>query len=161
MSLRTLLRRAHGPAGISATVLIALFALATLAAELSGDATAVVAVKRAILVGLFVLVPTIALAGGSGVAMAGLRPKGPAALKLARMKVVGPVGLLVLTPAAIFLAGRAEAGRFDTLFYAVQALELAGGGLNLALLGANILDGLRLAGRLPDSRGPKRRTPDS
>jgi len=161
MSFRSLLRRAHGPAGISATLLIALFAFATLTAELSGDVEAVVRVKRAILIGLFVLIPTIALAGGSGVAMAGSRPNGPAALKLARMKVVAPVGLLVLTPAAIFLAARAEAARFDALFYAVQALELAGGGLNLALLGANILDGLRLAGRLRDNGGPKRRTPDS
>ena len=161
MSLRILLRRAHGPAGISATLLIALFALATLIAELSGDAAAVVAVKRAILIGLVVLIPTLALAGGSGAAVAGPSPKGVAARKLARMKIVAPVGLLVLTPATILLAGRAETGRFDALFYAVQALELAAGGFNLSLLVANLLDGLRLAGRLPRNDGPKRRTRDS
>ena len=61
-----------------------------------------------------------------------------------------------LLGAAVFLAMRAQAGRFDGVFYAVQALELAAGAANLALIGLNIRDGLRL-GRLrrrPQEQGP-------
>ena len=43
--------------------------------------------------------------------------------------------LLFLTRAAVFLAMRAQAGRCDGVFYAVQALELAAGAANLALIG--------------------------
>jgi hypothetical protein len=36
-------------------------------------------------------------------------------------------GILVLIPAALFLASKAQAAEFDTTFYAVQAHELAAG----------------------------------
>jgi hypothetical protein len=42
----------------------------------------------------------------------------------------------------------ANAGRFDTLFYGVQGLELVAGAVNVVLLSLNMRDGLRLAGRL-------------
>ena len=35
----------------------------------------------------------------------------------------------------------------DATFYAVQVVELVAGALNLALLGMNLRDGLRLTGR--------------
>ena len=66
------------------------------------------------------------------------------------MALIGANGLLVLVPCAIFLAGRARADAFDGIFYGAQALELVAGALNLALMGANIRDGValgRAAGR--------------
>jgi hypothetical protein len=47
----------------------------------------------------------------------------------------------------------ANARRFDALFYAVQALELAAGAVNIALLSLNMRDGLRMTGRLRPARG--------
>jgi hypothetical protein len=43
-------------------------------------------------------------------------------------------GVLVLIPSALFLASKAGAAEFDTGFYAVQALELAAGAVNIALV---------------------------
>ncbi len=37
-------------------------------------------------------------------------------------------------------------GEFDANFYAVQALELAAGAVNITLLGFNLRDGLRMKG---------------
>jgi hypothetical protein len=45
----------------------------------------------------------------------------------------------------------AAAGSFDITFYIVQAVELIAGATNLTLMGLNVRDGLRMAGRL---RGP-------
>lgn len=152
MSPRSLLRRAHAPAGVLAALLIAAFLSATIVVELFGPPQAIAQVKGLILLGLLVLVPALALAGGSGVAMVGLAPRGPAARKLRRMRIIAPNGLLVLLPAAVFLARKAQAQDFDAAFYAVQALELAAGLINLLLLGANIVDGLRMSGRLARRR---------
>ena len=55
-------------------------------------------------------------------------------------------GILILLPAAFFLAGRAAAGQFDATFYGVQALELAAGAINLSLMGLNIRDGFAMTG---------------
>ena len=67
--------------------------------------------------------------------------------KFARMPFIAGNGLLVLIPCAFFLASRARANAFDASFYAVQALELAAGAVNLALMGLNARDGLRLTRR--------------
>jgi hypothetical protein len=63
------------------------------------------------------------------------------------MPFIAANGLLILVPAAVFLALRAQAGLLDGVFYGVQAVELAAGAANLTLIGLNIRDGLRL-GRL-------------
>jgi len=47
---------------------------------------------------------------------------------------------------ALFLACKATAVEFDASFYAVQALELAAGAVNITLLGFNLRDGLRMKG---------------
>jgi hypothetical protein len=62
-------------------------------------------------------------------------------------------------PCAVLLDRWAAAGAFGPVFHAVQALELAAGGVNLALMGLNVRDGLRMAGRLrasPPIAGPGR-----
>ncbi len=61
------------------------------------------------------------------------------------MKVIGPLGLFVLAPAAWFLAGKAQAVQFDATFYIVQTLEIICGAINLILLSLNLRDGLTLA----------------
>ena len=63
-----------------------------------------------------------------------------------RMRIIAGNGILVLIPSALFLASKARAGEFDTSFYVVQVLELAAGAMNIALLGLNLRDGLRMKG---------------
>ena len=73
------------------------------------------------------------------------------------MPVIAFNGLLILVPSAFFLAYKAGSGDFDTSFYAVQALELVAGAVNLSLIGLNIRDGLRLSGRLRRSNSDQLR----
>ncbi|MEO9383285.1 hypothetical protein ABI908_04020, partial [Chromobacterium phragmitis] len=68
--------------------------------------------------------------------------------KKKRMPFIAMNGLLIMIPAALFLNLRAQAGAFDAVFYAVQALELAVGLAQLTMMGKNFRDGLRLAGKL-------------
>ena len=81
--------------------------------------------------------------------MAGASSEPRIASKKHRMPFIAGNGLLILIPAALYLARLASRGEFGTLFYAVQAVELADGAINLALMSLNIRDGLRLTGRLP------------
>ena len=68
--------------------------------------------------------------------------------KKTRMPVIALNGLLILVPAAWFLASKAAAGEFDNTFYAVQAIELVAGAANLTMMGLNIRDGLRMTGKI-------------
>lgn len=68
--------------------------------------------------------------------------------KKKRMPFIAANGMLVLVPCAVVLNRWAAAGSFDTAFYVVQAIELIAGPINLALMGMNVRDGLRMAGRL-------------
>ena len=77
--------------------------------------------------------------------MAGPSPKGLLAGKLKRMRLIAANGILVLVPSVLFLAWKAGCGEFDAAFIAVQCVEFAAGSLNLALMGLNIRDGLRLS----------------
>ena len=122
--------------------------LSTALAELFAPEATVVAVKTAIPWGFVLLVPALAAAGGSGFALAKGRRAGLVGAKLRRMPFIAANGILVLVPAAFFLASKARAGAFDAVFYWVQALELAAGATNIALLSLNMRDGLRLKGRL-------------
>ena len=144
----------HPVAGAIALMTIASFWFSTLISELSGSMQAVVAVKTAIPWGFLLLIPALAAAGGTGFSLVGGRAKGLAATKLKRMPVIAGNGLLILVPSALFLASKASAGEFDAAFYGVQAIELVAGAANLALLGLNMRDGLRMTGRL---RGRPRR----
>ena len=67
------------------------------------------------------------------------------------MPFIAANGLLVLVPCAIALNRWAAAGTFDTTFYVVQAIELIAGATNFALMGLNVRDGRRMAGRLRTS----------
>lgn len=137
-----------------AFALITAFLVSSAWAETAGDAASIARVKAGIAWGLLVLVPALAATGASGFLLAGGQPKGMAAVKLRRMRFVAANGILVLAPAAVFLALRASAGAFDMAFAIVQAMEFIAGGINLALIGLNIRDGLRMSGRMRRRQAP-------
>lgn len=142
----------HGAASTVALLTIALFWIATVASELAGDPAQVTRVKHGIAWGLLVLVPAMAVTGGSGRALAGPSPRGLPGKKFRRMTVVAALSLLVLVPAALLLVRWAGAGQLGLAFYTVQVVELIAGAVNFTPLGLNFRDGLRL-------RGVRRRAP--
>jgi hypothetical protein len=134
----------HAFAGALALLTICTFWSATAITELFGDGPAIAAVKNGILTGMLVLVPSMAVAGASGLSL-GKGWRSPAVQrKKQRMKVIAANGLLVLLPSAVFLANKAGGGEFDTAFVTVQAMELAAGAVNMTLLSLNLMDGLAL-----------------
>jgi hypothetical protein len=134
----------HGAAGTVALVTIASFWIATIVSELVGETAQIAGVKQGIVRGLVVLVPAMIAAAATGRVLAGPAPRGLSGKKYRRMRVVAALGALVLVPAALVLARWAAAGRLDSAFYAVQAIELMAGAINLTLLGWSFRDGLRL-----------------
>ena len=102
--------------------------------------------------GLFILVPAMAATGGSGVFLSRSRQGRLVEAKKRRMPFIAANGLLIMIPCAIFLDRWAVAGTFDTTFYAVQTLELLVGAVNLALMGMNIRDGMKMSGRFRASK---------
>ena len=142
-------KRAHLIAGMLATLCIATFFLSTIIIELFGSHAAVAQLKSLIVTpGLWIMVPLMAAAGGSGLFLARSRKGRLVEAKTKRMPFIAANGLLVLVPCAIVLNRWATAGSFDSAFYLVQAIELVAGAVNLALMGLNARDGLRMAGRL-------------
>lgn len=144
-------RTIHPVAGAVGLLTIASFWLSTVVSELFGSHALVASVKTAIPWGFLLLIPALAIAGGSGFSLANGAKTGLFGAKAKRMPFIAGNGILILIPAALFLASKAKAGEFDATFYAVQALELIAGATNLALLGLNMRDGLRLTGRLQRS----------
>ena len=143
-----MLKIIHPLAGALAITTIATFWLSTILSELFGTQATIIAVKSAIPWGFLLLIPAMAAAGGSGAVLARGRRGGVLGTKMKRMQIIAANGLLVLIPAALFLASKAKAVEFDAVFYAVQALELVAGATNITLLGLNMRDGLRMKGRL-------------
>lgn len=134
----------HPVAGLIALLTIATFWLSTVISELFLSEAAVVAVKTTLPWGFLLLVPALAAAGGSGFFLSQGQRTGLVGAKLKRMPFIAANGLLILIPAALFLASKARAGEFDTVFYVVQAVELIAGAINLTLLGLGIRDGMAL-----------------
>ncbi len=137
----------HPTAGVLAILTIATFWLSTAFAELFASPAVVTAVKTAIPWGFLLLIPALAAAGGSGFFLAKGRNTGLIGAKIKRMPIIAANGILILVPSALYLASKARAGEFDTAFYAVQALELAAGAANFALLALSMRDGLKMKGR--------------
>lgn len=138
----------HAGAGSIAMLCILGFWTSTAVSELFLATGAIVAVKRAILQGMWVLIPAMAITGGSGFSLASGRSGRLVEAKKKRMPIIALNGLVIMVPSAFFLAHKATAGEFDTVFYSVRALELTVGCIQLALMGLNFRDGLKLAGRL-------------
>ena len=138
----------HAIAGAIGFLTIATFWTSTLFSELFGGEEIITSVKNFVLWGMFVLIPAMAVAGGSGFSLSTKRSGRLVDTKKKRMPIIGANGLLVLIPCAFFLASKANSGEFDTAFYAVQGLELLAGAANLTLMSLNIRDGLKMTGRL-------------
>ncbi len=137
----------HPVAGAIAILTIATFWVSTSLSELFGSRELIVTVKSTIPWGFLLLVPALALAGGTGFSLAGGRRGGVIGAKVERMPFIAANGLLVLIPSALFLAYKAKTGAFDASFYVVQAIELTAGATNIALLGLNMRDGFKMKGR--------------
>ena len=143
----------HRVAAILALLCIATFFLSSIVVELLGSHAAVAQLKSLIVTpGLWILIPAMAAAGGSGMLVAKTHQGRLVDAKKRRMPFIAANGLLVLMPCAIVLERWAAAGSFDATFYAVQTVEWVAGATNLVLMGLNVRDGLRMSGRL-------RRTP--
>jgi hypothetical protein len=136
----------HPVAGALAIAVIATFWLSTALTELFASKAIVTIVKESIPWGFLVLVPALMVAAASGFALAKGRRTGLVGAKIKRMPLIAANCILILIPSALFLASKASAGAFDSAFYAVQALELVAGATNIALLGLNMRDGLRMKG---------------
>ncbi len=142
----------HRTAAIAATLCIAVFFSTTLMVELLGSQDSIATVKSLIVFpGLFILVPALAITGGTGFSLAGERKGGLINSKRKRMPFIGLNGLVILLPSTIYLDRLAAAGSFETTFYAVQGLELGAGAINLMLMSLNIRDGLKLSTRMSRS----------
>ncbi|MEX2962239.1 CDGSH iron-sulfur domain-containing protein [Microbulbifer sp. TYP-18] len=147
--------RVHAIAGIVSFLMIASFWTSTAVSELIGNEAAVTAVKNGILWGMAVLIPAMIITGGSGMSLGRGRNNPGVLAKKKRMPIIALNGLIILVPCAFFLASKANSGSFDSVFFAVQGLELIAGAMNLTLMGLNIRDGLRLTGRIASpSAGP-------
>lgn len=143
-----MLKRFHAAAGALAFATILTFWTTTIWAEALGTVDQLIAVKQAIVRGLWILVPSLAAAGISGRLLT-RNPRLPLiGAKMRRMQIAAGLGIGILIPAAILLARWSAAGNFGTGFIAVQTLELAAGATNITLLALNVRDGLRLSGRL-------------
>ncbi|OWU86046.1 hypothetical protein ATO6_04035 [Oceanicola sp. 22II-s10i] len=138
----------HPIAGAVALLLIFTFWSTTIGVELFGTTRQVIAVKQAIPWGFLLLIPAMAVTGGTGAIRSRGRTGGLVGRKTRRMQYAAANGILVLIPAALFLSRQAAAGDFGWAFQTVQAVELIAGTVNLALIGLNMRDGLRMSGRL-------------
>jgi len=145
-------KRIHAVAGVIGFLMIFLFWTSTATSEMFASHETIAAVKGLVLKGMFVLIPAMAIVGGSGMAMGRRRKDAPARAKKKRMPLIALNGLLILLPAAWFLSGKASAGEFDATFYAIQAVELIAGAANLTMMGLNIRDGLKMTGKIRRSR---------
>jgi hypothetical protein len=142
-------KRAHLIAGILAPLCLVTFFLSTVLVELFGSHAAVAQLKALIVTpGLWIMIPAMAAAGGSGMFLGKARKGRLVEAKNQRMPFIAANGLLVLVPCAIVLNRWAAAGSFDASFYTVQAIELMAAAINFVLMGLNVRDGLRMAGRL-------------
>ena len=143
-----MLTKLHPIAGVIGFVTILTFWLSTVTSELFGSTAAIAAVKETIPWGFLVLVPALAIAGASGFRLGRASSDPQIVSKKRRMPIIAANGIFILIPAALYLAMLASRGAFGTVFYAVQAIELLAGAVNLSLMALNIRDGFRLtAGR--------------
>ena len=147
------LKQIHRSSSLIATLLIATFFVATLVAELFGTLEHIKEVKQlTVMPGLFLLIPCVAAAGITGNLMTRGRKGNLLSTKKRRLLIVAATGLFVLLPAALWLRHLALQNNFGALFYLLQAAELLAGASNLMLMGLNIYDGMKLAGRVKRKR---------
>lgn len=139
----------HAIFGFNALCIISTFWLSTFISELFLGQNAIAIVKHLIAnYGLIVLVIVMAGLGISG-NLLGKKRKGKLIdAKKKRMPIIAFNGIFIMVPSALYLNYKASHGEFDSLFYAVQIVELLVGLIQISLLGLSFRDGLKLSGRL-------------
>jgi len=152
MTNRNNTRRLHAAAGAIALFTIGCFMGSTLWSEFTQDPAMISQVKTTILMLMPFLVVAMAVVSRCGFKLAGNSTAGAVGKKWARMKIIGPNGLLILVPASIYLARKAEANAFDTAFNIVQVIELIAGSVNIVLLALNMRDGMTIRTRRLSAR---------
>lgn len=130
-----------------ATITILIFFVSSLAAEINGEESMIISVKVMIFRMLPILLITMPVLGVTGKKLAGNSNSRYVQQKARRMKLIMVNGLL-LTAMAVFLYYKAQYHEIDDVFLYAQVAELIIGPVNLALIGMNIRDGLRLSGRI-------------
>lgn len=139
-----MLPKTHALVGALALLLTLSFWSATIITLLTGDKYVIYLTKRTIAWALLALVPMLIAAGLSGRQLA-MKMRGPLiARKQARMRRIAIMGAGVLLPAALVLVPLAAQGQGGPLYWTIQTAELVAGAHNIALLSANMRDGLRL-----------------
>ena len=149
---------AHVAAGTLAMLLVTAFLVGTIYAEFTMDHVLVAETKRLILYGICLLIPAMAIVGGSGFSLGRGRVGGIVDAKKKRMRIIAANGLVVMLPSAVWLDMKASGAHFDASFVIVQCIEVAGGLVQLYLLGRNFRDGLKLSGRLRRAKPRKTKT---
>ncbi|MCO4770563.1 MAG: CDGSH iron-sulfur domain-containing protein [Deltaproteobacteria bacterium] len=139
---------AHAVAGVLGFLLVVTFLSSTLVSELFTTPETVATVKKLTFRGMFLLIPALLVAGGSGVSLLGTRTDSLALVKQKRGPIAFMTSLLVVLPSAFFLSRWSAAGTMGGLFYGVQAVEVGALGLCAVMIGRNIRDGLALTGRI-------------
>ncbi|HZA41056.1 MAG TPA: hypothetical protein VFA00_10570 [Actinomycetota bacterium] len=155
-ALRIKVRFGHGVAGGIALSLALAFLGASVAAEVLGSDDTVARVKHAILFVIPLLAFSAIVAGGSGTWMSRKSKAKIISRKAKRMRIIGANAVLVLIPCAVILDRLASGGEFGARFDALQAVEFVFGATNVALLGLNMRDGLRMRARRGRAAGARR-----
>ncbi len=136
----------HRSASAAFLLCILSFFSSTVISMLFSEAPGRTAVKELIVFpGLILLVLAAALTGITGRLLAFDRSGKLIEKKLKRMKLIAANGVIILIPCAFSLRYMAVNGFFDTIYYAVQTLELAAGFLNIVLIVMNFRAGFRLS----------------
>ena len=136
---RPLLVRVHLVAAVGAVAVIVTFLTSSAVTELIGTPGEIRLLRHGIMLGLPLLIACLVTVALTGRRLAG-RSRAPVVRrKQRRMQLVAAAGLAVLIPCAVVLNYRAMG--------ALEFVELAAGGLNLALLVLNFRDGRALARR--------------
>lgn len=141
---RSSLGKLHKTAAFLSMGFIACFWLSSVLSELFGTHHTVLLVKKSILYAFAVFIPAVACTGISGMKLGGKSTYAPIVRKRRRMPWIAANGILILIPCAVFLFVKAQAGEFDTTFYAVQILELVAGATNFTLMALSAKDAQRL-----------------
>lgn len=142
-----MLRVIHPIAGTIGFLIILTFWTSTVYSEIIGSPEMVSSVKAMVLKGMFILIPAMIIVGASGMTLGRHRKDATTLAKKKRMPFIAGNGLFVLVPAAFYLNSKASAGDFDSVFYAIQTLELIAGAINISLMGMSIRDGRRMGQR--------------
>jgi len=137
----------HAIAGTIAMLTILIFWASTIISELFGSHAQITSVKTLVLYGMILLIPSMIATGASGASLGKGWKLPVVGRKAKRMKIIAANGILILIPSAFFLASKAQAGAFDTVFYVAQAAEIIAGATNITLLSLNMRDGLALRRR--------------